>query len=73
MKAKKEMEMGQLHITDEELVCFVCGAKTHRFKWSFIGQIKIGLCSSHSDCVPYFSFGPQFPENAQMGVLVLNE
>ncbi len=58
----------KLKQSDIEHDCLVCGAKTHTFKWSIMGQIKMGLCKEHADYEPYFSFGPQMFENAKMGV-----
>jgi len=49
--------------------CIQCGAETEYFKWSIMGQIKIGLCDAHKHYEPYLSFGPQLFKNTSMGVM----
>lgn len=58
----------KLQASQDKLECFVCGSDTYMYKMSIMGQIKLGLCEEHKHMEPFLSFGPQFLENAIMGM-----
>ena len=69
-----QLEDKRHYSINEELKCLKCGAPTRYFKWSIMGQIKMGLCDTHKHYEPYLSFGPKgIFDHASMGVEAPNQ